>query len=653
MFTTYTAPLRRLSIPVLLAAVVAGAAAIPLEEVSLYTSGVGEFVHRGEVEGSGTLTISVPAGSMSDVLRSLTVVDHDGGAVSAVGFPTGEDAATRLGRFPLDLFDTHRLYHVLRQLRGTSVEIVVSLPGEFSTSEEDLTLSGPHRATVSGVLLGAEENSLLIARNEGIREVPIWQVEDVRLADASAREELATALQALADAALESGQRELVIEYQGTGVRTLEVRYLQEMPRWHTTYRTVIGAGSERALFQGWAHLDNTTSVDWESVQLTLVSAQPVTYRFDLYEPQYVTRPPFVPDDASDPFTPSPRTVPEALLHRRTAQDSVADSVAPEIARDELITGMTFTLPQPVSIAPGRSSIVPLINRTIPAETTRFFDPRRDGTRPRAAILLTNDGSELLPAGPVTVFEGARYVGDGAITTILPGAQAVVTYARDADLRITSTGDTGREELITVRIADGILVTEHRTRHTTTYSVESSTGTTPGRGGAPSLLISHPRRRGWELVSPADADVRAETAVIDVAGTVVTVREERMRSQRYSLVDVDDDLLAMFSANRLIDPTVRRTLQNISTLRSALAEHRRTRRELEERRDRIFADQERISTNMSQLDRDSTLYRRYSSELARQEDELRALRQDLDAALREERRAESALREYLRTLGAE
>lgn len=648
-------------------------ASLPLEEVTLYTSGVGEFVHRGSVNGSGTLSIMVPVGSMSDVMRSLTLIDHDGGSIEAVSFATGESPDQRLGRYTVNLTDTHRMHHVLRQLRGAAVDLTISVHHETAyghdahdddardddshghdarnlDEEKRSAITGNRIKVLSGTLVGAEENTILIAREEGIREVPHWQVEHVSFSDPHAQQEFRSALEELSRTALETGTRELEIAYSGTGTRRLEVRYLQETPRWHTTYRAVITPGSDQALLQGWAHVDNTTSGDWDGVRLTLVSAQPVTYQFDLYRPQYVNRPPFRQEDALDPTAPAPVAVPRMLMESAAFDRSMAESVESRMATDELITGMTFTAPDPVSLPRGRSTMVPLVNRPLSVSMTRYYDPRRDGQQPRAAFHLTNDSVVQLPAGPLTVFERNRYVGDGAITTLLPGARTVVTYARDSDLIVTTVADTADEELVTMRISDGILVAEHRTRHTTAYRVQSGTGALPGRGSSAPLLVSHPLRSGWELVSPRNVDIQGDSAQIRVTGSGETVVEERIRSQRYTLATMEDHLLVSFSANRLIDPTVRRTLQNISTLRTTLATYQRSRRELEARRDQLFADQQRISTNMAQLDRDSTLYRRYTNDLNRQENELQRLREDLEDILRDERQAEAALREYLRTL---
>ncbi|MFW5826688.1 MAG: hypothetical protein ACOCU4_01275, partial [Alkalispirochaeta sp.] len=166
----------------------------------------------------------------------------------------------------------------------------------------------------------------------------------------------------------------------------------------------------------------------------------------------------------------------------------------------------------------------------------------------------------------------------------------------------------------------------------------------------PSVRLSHPRRRGWDVVSPQPRETTTDTAVITVASPTTTVVEERILEQRYTLTEMDPELLVEFSSNRLLAPRVRRILQNILELREQLTTFRSERRELEARRDEIFRDQERIRGNMENLDRNSELYRRYVSQLESQENDLRFIRSDLEDAREEEAEALAALNAYLATL---
>lgn len=593
--------------------------ALPLRSVTLLTSGVGEFVHRGTVSGSGTLTFSVAREEMSDFLRSLTLIDHDGGTLDLAEYPTGSDQK---------LQDVQKLADLLRQLRGTPLEVVL----HREESHQDAPDS------VAGTLVGSGAETILLARDQAFREIPLSRVAILRSTDRAVQESLDTALASLARTAREKDRREVTLSYSGRGERTLEIRYLREMPLWNTTYRIVLDPEDRSGLLQGWAHIDNTTDLDWEGVELTLTAANPRTYRFDLYRPRYVQRPLFgAPEE------------PRIARMARSADQLTFAAAPPELSREELLTGMTFTLPSPVTIPRGRSVMVPVVNTSVPAEPVRYISPDQDHGRPRAAVRFTNESDDVLPPGPLTVYEGPRYVGDGSIPLMPSRGETIVTYAVDPHLEVTSRSDGVEEEISTLTLAEGILIEERRARIRTTYEVRSL-GT--DRSDTP-VVISHRRREGWEVVAPADHTLQGQNVLVPLRGSSVTVMEEQLRQQRYSLTELDQELLAQFSSNRLIDPTVRRTLQNIAALRSSLEENRRTRQNREARRDEIFTDQQRISTNMAQLERTSSLYREYTRALTHQEEELRRLQETLQEARQGEERAREALRDYLQTLGAD
>lgn len=629
---------------VLLMGTVASAAlvsALPLEEVTLLTSGVGEFTHRGTVTGSGTLTIPVPQSQMDDVLRSLTIIDLDGGTVEVVRYPGGEDPARQLARYPVNLAGARRMHQILQQVRGTAVEITVA-PQMDQPSRGGTT-------TVTGILTGADEHAVLVAvePHGTFREIPLERVETLQFASREVQEEVSRALAALHTLGSARETRELSVLYQGSGTRRIEVRYLQEVPQWHVTYRAVLHSGSATALLQGWAHLDNTGNSDWDNVEVTLVSALPVTFRHTTWEPRMVQRPPFSGAAATArPSPPSAAMAPAPLMRSESDARAMELTAVPRGQAGELIAGMTFTFPEKISVRSGESVMIPLVNQSVPVRMLRSFNPRTDGTQPRVAFRLTNQTGIQLPPGPVTVYEGNRYVGDGAMPLLVPRGETTITYARHPDIRITSSSGSPDEQLASLTIVDGLLVSERRVRRTTTYTIAS---TSPDR----LVVITHAVSPGWTLVEPRSGVERdGATAFITSRGTSLAVTEEQILEQRVALTRLPDEQIAQFVSNRLLDPSVRRALQNIQELQQTVAERQRARRTLEDQLETLTADQGRIATNMAQLDRNSTLYRRYVSDLTRMEDELRIVRDDLSRARRDENQAAAALREYLRTLGA-
>ena len=59
-------------------------AALPIRRVVLYKHGVGHFEREGTVDGDATLSLTFKQAEVSDVLKSLTVLDLGGGHISSV-----------------------------------------------------------------------------------------------------------------------------------------------------------------------------------------------------------------------------------------------------------------------------------------------------------------------------------------------------------------------------------------------------------------------------------------------------------------------------------------------------------------------------------------------------------------------------------------
>src|SRR6267154_1717860 len=59
---------------------------LPIKRVVLYKNGVGYFEHLGQVQGNQDVSISFTSGQLNDVLKSLTVLDLNGGRIAAVGY---------------------------------------------------------------------------------------------------------------------------------------------------------------------------------------------------------------------------------------------------------------------------------------------------------------------------------------------------------------------------------------------------------------------------------------------------------------------------------------------------------------------------------------------------------------------------------------
>ena len=65
-------------------------AQLPVTAVTLYRSGVGSFERSGTVTGDTSISLSFDADQINDILKSLVVLDLDGGRIGGVSYSSDE-----------------------------------------------------------------------------------------------------------------------------------------------------------------------------------------------------------------------------------------------------------------------------------------------------------------------------------------------------------------------------------------------------------------------------------------------------------------------------------------------------------------------------------------------------------------------------------
>ncbi len=75
----------------------------------------------------------------------------------------------------------------------------------------------------------------------------------------------------------------------------MQVGYVIEAPIWKTSYRLLMDE-KEKPYLQGWAMVENPTDEDWTNVKMALVSGRPISFKMDLYNPLYISRPVVEPE---------------------------------------------------------------------------------------------------------------------------------------------------------------------------------------------------------------------------------------------------------------------------------------------------------------------------------------------------------------------
>src|SRR5438105_2927388 len=96
---------------------------LPIQRVVLYKNGVGYFEHLGRVQGNQDVTISFTSGQLNDVLKSLTVLDLNGGRITGVGYGSSAPVERQIGDLRLGLGQRTTLAEFLEVLRGARLEV--------------------------------------------------------------------------------------------------------------------------------------------------------------------------------------------------------------------------------------------------------------------------------------------------------------------------------------------------------------------------------------------------------------------------------------------------------------------------------------------------------------------------------------------------
>ncbi len=688
----------------ILAVAPAGAAPgkLTLERVMLSSGGVGYFEYTAEIEGNEALDLRVRLDQVDDVLKSIVVYD-DAGAVGQVSLPGREPLAQVFRDLP---FGPEAL--------ESPAALINALQGARLRTSGDRELEGRIlRARAETVVLPdglgtTIRHRVSLITPQGVRQFILEQAETVAFVDPELQEQIDAALEAIAEHRVQDS-RTLSIHTEGSGRRIVRVGYVIAVPLWKSSYRLTLPPVGEAqgeaqtARLQGWAHVDNLSGQDWDGVELTLVSGNPVTFRQALYSAYFVDRPE-VPVEVLGRVLPrldrgviasnenkesgrggqafdqelrdrqrrATERVEGLMAEADTMVMSKAQAGAPMAApsdalpasrpmapaqmiaaqAQEATTQVVFRVPRPVTVANGQSLMVPVADREVPGARLALYQPATHALHPLAAVRLVNDGETGLPPGSLTLYErdaggAVSYVGDARLSVLPAGDERLVSYALDQKVRIDRERK-GTQRILKGRINKGLLELTYSDEQTTVYRIKGP-AREPRR-----VLLEQPVQPGWKIVTPGPEDVelteghyriRKDLAADSEAIVEVTLTRERLQS--IQLARLTAQQIVVYTKTGELDPKLRRAIAKLGDLRHALDGHRRALEHLNQGRTRIFEEQTRIRNNLGRIPSNSDLYRRYLKKLNQQEDALERLDHDSANTQANIDTAQDALTDYI------
>ncbi len=678
---------------------------LPLAEVVLYSSGVGYFQRDGQVAGRSQVDLRFKVDNINDLLKSMVVQDFDGGRVSTVTYGSRDPLTKTLKSFGIDLTTNPSLGQMLAQIRGERIEVTTP-------------------TTVVGTIVGVETKQqpaadnkvvaveyLNVLTDEGLRSIPMSQVQRIKLLNEQLGAELNQALSVLASSH-DTQKKTVSILFDGQGNRRVSVAYIIETPVWKTSYRLVLDDDGKPFL-QGWAIVENTTDDDWTNVKLALISGRPISFMMDLYQPLYVQRPLVVPElyaslrpqvygEAMDeqrkaladekaadkgrgalaraPAAPAPAAGAAlgmggmgggAAPARRLRSESMAAEVfadAEGIARQQLNlqqgvassaqstqTGELFeyAIKSPVSLGRQKSAMLPIVSEDVDGSKVSIYNQLVHAKFPLNGFRLKNTSKLNLMQGPITVFDGGTYAGDARIDDIAPGQDRLISYAMDLKVEVEPISNIHNPELTSVSVRKGTLIATRKAIEEKTYNVKNRDQKKKV------VLIEHPFREGWELKQPSEPsertrDVYRFTLAVDAEkGGRVHVREERPIQEQVTLTDTGPDVIAYFLKAQKVSAKVKESLTKVVELRNKVSQTAAERGRKEQRVNEITQEQARVRENMKVLNQNSEVYKSYEREFVQQDTEIKTIRKEIETIRATEAKQQKDLNDYLLSLDVE
>ena len=620
-----------------------------LRSIILFKNGLGCF--ERSVGAGTTLELDFQASQIDDIIKSMVILD---GSVENIFFDAKRSIDEELDQLGLSAIDGDgdALLQLLLQLKGVAFTIQTS--------------ASKH----SGRLVGIDE------RQEAVDEVAISvhyvvivtddnQLQSVRLPDiltmTPADDRTKSDLHRLFEAGLywkATERKKLVI-----GSNEAEVRFCYMIPVavWTSSYRFLLRDSGE-VMMQAWALVHNTSTEDWNQVDLSLASGMPMSFEMDLYTPLFRKRPavtrskqedyaaPVVGRSFDEP-APPPGSSAKRMSKRSPVQAEFAMPPMPEpmmasaFAEESQVEQQSssfapvsfFVIDEPITIPAGKTALVSLFTKPIEGRRVALYRSSIRKQNPMTAVELRNTTSFDLEEGPVTVYAADGYLGEGMLPSIGSDETIVIPFAIETGMLVDTDQKSNTLAVHRLYAKGGVIYFQRKLVRTTVYRFRRS-----GSIHFDTLYVDHPEAPGWTIqnegiLSRSEGFVRfAVSADVDE----FQITEEYVQTESVRILS-GGGWLDTVMATGLIPEKQGAGLRRIAELGEQVEKLSAQEESIEQHQSEIVANQDRIRENLkafSTSTEETSLRRRYVQQLENDENQLVSFKDDM-AKIRGEKQA--------------
>ena len=166
-------------------------------------------------------------------------------------------------------------------------------------------------------------------------------------------------------------------------------------------------------------------------------------------------------------------------------------------------SGLTrFDIQTAVTVPDGSSTMVALVNQPVTAEETFFYKSGGGGIgfeqNPYRVVRFRNTTPFVLEPGPISIYSGGSFVGEGISEAVGANTSAIVPFAVEPGIVVTREAKYIPEEVKFLKIVRGVIHIERFRQQKTVWKVKAQ-----GMDKGYQVLIRHPKMgAGFKLKNP-------------------------------------------------------------------------------------------------------------------------------------------------------
>jgi outer membrane protein OmpA-like peptidoglycan-associated protein len=263
-----------------------------------------------------------------------------------------------------------------------------------------------------------------------------------------------------------------------------------------------------------------------------------------------------------DRKVPAGRATAGALSQTAPAQTAIRD----------LAGSVRYDITHPVTIPKSSTTLVTIINEYIPGEEIFFFrpDPSMPGSHrhPMRAARIENKSGFGLQAGPVAVFGGGTFVGEGVLGKLNPGDTAMIPYGIDSSTTVEVAAKETSRPVRLIALARGQMTVEDSRIVTTSYSIAAGLQT-PAR-----IFLRHGRGAGFTATDlPPETETTPDAYILPIPiqerrSSTLAIEERKPERHVLDILATDGERLAAYLHNSRLHPDVEKRVREVVELRN-------------------------------------------------------------------------------------